>query len=145
MAATATSSLGVSATVATSCVVSTTPLAFSTVDVTSGAPADGTGSISVTCTNGAVWSASAGVGNGTGATLASRKMASGANLLSYGLYTDSGRSLIWGDGAASTATIDDTGTGSAQAKTIYGRVPSGQAATLAGSYADTVAVTVTYL
>ena len=47
-------------------------------------------------------------------------------------------------GTGSTATIGDTGTGSAQAVTIYGRVGSGQTSAPAGSYADTVSVTVTY-
>jgi len=65
------------------------------------------------------------------------------HLLDYALYTDSGRTTIWGDGTDG-ATIDDTGTGSAQAKTIYGTVLAGQPGVPAGSYADTVAVTVTY-
>ena len=139
------STLGVSATVTENCVVSTTPVAFGNVDVTTGAAVEATGGISVTCTSGTGWSAAADVGSGTNATLASRKMASGTDLLNYGLYTDSGRTSLWGDGVGgSTATIDGTGTGSAQAHTIYGRIFASQAALPAGSYADTVTVTVTY-
>ena len=143
---TATSTLGVSATVTSNCVVSTTAVAFGNVDVTSGSNVDGTGGISVTCTSATGWSASADAGGGTSATLATRQMVDGSsNLLNYVLYTDSARSSIWGDGTGgTTATIDDTGTGSAQAKTIYARVPSGQTSLPAGSYADTVTVTVTY-
>lgn len=144
-AAETTSTLDVSATVTANCVVSTTALAFGNVDVTSGSNVDGTGGISVTCTSGTGWAASANAGSGTGASLATRKMANGANLLNYALYTDSARTTVWGDGVGgTTGTISGTGSGSAQASTIYGRVPSGQTSLPAGSYADTVTVTVTY-
>lgn len=145
LAATATSDLNVSATVTSNCTVSTTPIDFGNVDVTAGQDVDATGGISVTCTNGTAWAASADAGQGTGASLATRKMANGSDLLNYVLYTDSSRTSVWGDGAgSSTATISDTGTGTSQDSTIYGRVPSGQTSVPAGSYADTVTVTVTY-
>ena len=70
------------------------------------------------------WTASAGVGGGSGASFATRKMTSGANLLNYNLYTTSGSHQVWGDGTGSTATLGGTGTGSAQAVTVYGRVAS---------------------
>jgi spore coat protein U-like protein len=144
-AATATASMGVDATVTSNCAVSASPIAFGNVNVTSGSNANATGSISVTCTSGTAWAASADAGLGTGATLSVRKMTAGSDLLNYALYTDSGRTTLWGDGAGgTTATISDTGSGAAQATTIYGRVPSGQSGVPAGSYADTVTVTVTY-
>jgi spore coat protein U-like protein len=144
-AATTTSNMSVDATVTSNCAVSASPIAFGNVDVTSGSNADATGGISVTCTSGTAWAASADAGLGSGATLSVRKMAAGAELLNYALYTDSGRTTLWGDGTGgTTATVSDTGTGAAQAKTIYGRVPSGQSAVPAGSYADTVTVTLTY-
>ena len=136
--------LDVSATVTANCSVSSTALGFGNVDVTSGSNADGTGAISVTCTNGTAWAASADAGGGTGATLATRQMTDGTNLLNYALYTDSGRTTVWGDGVGgTTATISGTGSGTAQSSTIYGRIPSGQTVP-AGAYADTVNVTVTY-
>jgi spore coat protein U-like protein len=139
------STLSVDATVTANCAVSTSPVAFGNVDVTSGAAVDGTGGITVTCTSGTAWAAAADVGTGTGATLASRKLANGANLLNYALYTDSGRTTTWGDGVGgTTATITGTGSGSAQASTIYGRVSAGQASLPAGSYSDSVTVTLTY-
>src|SRR5205823_2483703 len=121
-AATAGANLDVSATVTSNCVPSTSSVALRNGDVTAGADHDA-----------------------SGATLAVRKMTSGSDLLNYALYTDSARTTVWGDGAGgTTALISDTGTGSAQSKTIYGRVPSGQTSLPAGSYDDTVAVTVTY-
>lgn len=144
-AATTTSSLTVNATVTANCSVSTTAVSFGNINVLSGTNTDATGGLSVTCTNGTAWSASADAGLGTGASLSTRKMASGANLLNYALYTDSARTIVWGDAAtAATAKFSGTGTGAAQASTIYGRVASGQTSVPAGSYADTVTVTVTY-
>jgi spore coat protein U-like protein len=143
-AATSTTNMNVSATVTANCTVSTSPVAFGSVNPISGANVDATGSVTVACTNGTGWSATANAGGGTGATLASRRMASGGNLLTYALYTDSGRTTVWGDGTASTAPVTGTGSGSDQTVTIYGRVPSGQTAVPPGSYTDTVSVTVTY-
>ena len=139
------SSLGVNATVSANCSVSTTPVAFGTVDATSGQAVQGTGSISVTCTNGTAWTASADAGAGSGADLVTRRMADGANLLDYSLYTDSARTQLWGDGIEGvTALFSDTGSGVAQIKTVYGLIQGGQTGAPAGEYVDTVQVTVTY-
>lgn len=143
-AATASSTLSVDATVTANCTVSTSPIAFGSVNPISGANVDASGGITVTCTNGTGWTAAAGVGTGTGASFTSRRMKNGSNLLSYNIYTDSARSSVWGDGSGSTATIGNTGTGSAQSVTVYGRVSSGQTSVPPGDYADTVSVTVTY-
>lgn len=140
-----TSSLTVDATVTANCSVSTSAVNFGNINVLSGTDGDATGGLSVTCTNGTAWSASADAGSGAGASLASRKMESGGNLLNYALYTDSGRTTVWGDAAdASSAKFSGTGTGSEQASTIYGRIASGQTSVPSGSYADAVTVTVTY-
>lgn len=137
--------LDVSATVTSNCTVSAGTVAFGNVDVTTGAAVDGTGTIAVTCTSGTAWSAAADAGSGTGATLDTRKMVNGANLLNYALYTDEARSNVWGDAAdANTVKISGTGNGTAQSSTIYGRVLANQNSLPAGAYADTVTVTVTY-
>lgn len=143
-AATTNGTLNVSATVTANCTVSTNALAFGNVNVIGGSNVDGSGAIVVTCTNGTTWTAGAGVGTGTGASFASRRMSAGANQLTYNLFTDSSRSTVWGDGTGATDTLAGTGTGGAQTVTVYGRVGSGQTSVRAGSYADTVAVTVTY-
>ena len=142
-AETKSATLSVSATVTANCTVSTSPVAFGSID-TLGGNHDAAGSVTVNCTNGASWSADANQGSGTGATMATRRMTSGANALTYRLYTDAGRTTIWGDGSTGTAAVAGTGTGSAQNFTIYGRVPSGQTSVRAGSYSDTVSVTITY-
>jgi len=143
-AATVSGSLPVSATVTANCTLSTSALAFGSVNTISGSNVDGTGGLTITCTNGTAWAASAGIGAGTGASFTSRRMTAGANLLNYNLYTSNAYSTVWGDGTSSTATIGGTGSGGAQSVTVYGRVASGQTSVPAGSYADTVAITVTY-
>ena len=142
--ATTSTTLNVSATVTANCTVSSSALAFGAVNPLSGSDVDASGGITVTCTNGTGWTAAAGVGAGSGASFASRRMTAGANLLSYNLYTDAARTSVWGDGTGSTAQFSNTGSGVAQAVTVYGRVPSGQVTVPPGSYADTVSVTVTY-
>lgn len=144
IAGTANGSLATSATVNAACTISTTPLAFGSVDSTSASNVDAAGGLSITCTNGSAWAASAGAGGGSGASFANRKMTSGSDLLNYNIYTSAARTTVWGDGTGSTATIGGTGTGVAQAVTVYGRIAGGQTTVPIGSYADTVAVTVTY-
>ena len=143
---TAGSNLSVTANVTANCTVSTSPVAFGSVNTLSASNVDASGGITVTCTSGTAWTAAADAGTGSGASLLTRRMtpATGTTALNYSLYTDSGRTTVWGDGTSTTGTIGDSGTGSAQAITIYGRVPSGQGVVPAGSYADTVAVTVSY-
>ena len=143
-AQTAASSLNVNATVTANCTVSTSALGFGSVNTIGGSNVDGTGGLSITCTNGTAWSAAAGVGAGSGASFTSRRMTAGANVLNYNLYTSAARTTVWGDGTASTGLLSGTGTGAAQSVTVYGRVSSGQTGVPAGSYADTVSVTVTY-
>lgn len=84
-----------------------------------------------------------GLNNGINASGSIRRMKSGAgNYVSYELYRDSGRSQRWGNTQGSD-TVAGTGSGGAQNVTIYGRVAP-QATPVAGSYADTVTVTIYY-
>jgi spore coat protein U-like protein len=129
--------LTVSATVPSVCNVTTTAVAFGNVDVTTAGNVDATGGFSVVCTNGTAWTAAASAGVGVGASTAARKMTSGSDLLNYALYTDAGRSVNF-------VSATGTGSGAAQPRTIYGRIPSGQSSAPAGSYADSVTVSLTY-
>ncbi len=138
------SNIAVSATVTSNCTLSTSALAFGNVSTLSGTNVDATGGITVTCTNGTAWSAAANAGLGSGASMLTRRMTAGANTLAYTLYTSSSYGTVWGDGTGTTGRITNTGTGTSQAITIYGRIPAGQASVPAGDYFDTVAVTVTY-
>lgn len=143
-AGSANANLGVSATVNANCSVTTNPVAFGAVDTLSASPVLGTGSVEVTCTKNTGWTAAAGIGAGSGATFATRRMTFSGNTLDYMLYRDSARTEIWGDGTSSTFTVAGTGSGAVQSFTVYGRVPGSQTSAPAGAYADTVAITITY-
>ncbi len=132
-----TAELGVSATVTEACNVTTSPVAFGSIDVTTAGNVDATGGFSVICTSGTAWTAAADAGNGTGASTAARKMMDGSNILNYALYNEVGRTTNF-------VSATGTGTGAAQASTIYGRVASGQTGVPAGSYADSVTISLTY-
>lgn len=138
-AATANSTMGVSATVQATCSITANPLAFGTYTATQ---LDAATTLSVTCTNTTTYNVGLDAGGGTGATVAIRKMANGAQLLNYSVYSDSARSTVWGT-TIGTNTVAGTGNGSSQSLNVYGRIPAGQSPT-PGSYSDTVTATVTY-
>lgn len=105
---------------------------------------DASTTLDVRCTPGTPYTISLGAGTGPGATIADRRMKQGAETIGYQLYTNAGRSNVWGDGTAGSV-VGGTGTGNAPSPphTVYGRVPA-QTTPSAGSYADTVVVNVTY-
>lgn len=121
---------------------STADVAFGTTGVIQAA-ISATGTIGVQCTNTTPYNIGLGAGAGTGATVAARKMTSGTGAtISYELYRDTARTLVWGD-TVNSNTVAGTGTGAVQTLTVYGRVAV-QNTPAAGTYADTVTVTVTY-
>ena len=141
-AATATSTMTVQMTITATCTVnSATSMNFGTQGVLS-TNVDQTSTIQVTCTNTTPYNIGLDAGTGTGATVATRKMTSAANTVNYTLYSNSGRTTVWGN-TVGTDTQAATGNGSAQSYTVYGRVPS-QAAPAPGTYSDTITITVTY-
>ena len=143
IAATATTTFQVTATVISVCTVSATDLAFGNYDASAGTPNDNTSTVSVTCSNGSPYTVALDAGTGTGATVAVRRMSNGGNTLDYSMYTTAGRTTVWGDGTGGTSMQANTGSGASQSYTVYGRIPTTQFVT-AGSYADTVTATVTY-
>jgi len=84
-------------------------------------------------------------GGTTAANIAARKLAlggAGAGIISYQLYRDSARTLVWGNGTTGTVQAG-TGTGTTQSLPVYARIPS-QATPAPGTYEDTITVTLTY-
>ncbi len=142
-ASTKTTSFTVSATVLASCSVSATNLSFGNYTASSGTNLDATSTVSVTCTNGQAYTIALD-GGSVAADVSARTMSDGAaHTLAYSLYTDAGRTTLWGDGTSGTSTVAGTGDGTQQDATVYGRIAASQFAA-AGSYTDTVTVTVSY-
>lgn len=135
--------------VAMSCTVGATAVNFGIYNPLSGIPDDATGSVTVTCDVLvqllASWTIALNAGNGGG--YAPRLMNNGISTLSYNLYTSAAHSNVWGDGSGTTTLVSDQRTlivgSNISNYTVYGRIPAGQDAA-AGSYLDTIVVTVNY-
>lgn len=141
-AATVTNTMPVTIVIQNACDVTTT--APTTLDFGTQGPLvadiDDTSTITVVCTTGAGYNV--GIDGGSSGSVAARTMLNGTTPVNYALYRDSGRTLNWGS-TVGTDTLGGTGNGTAQALTVYGRVPA-QTTPAAGTYDDTVTVTVTY-
>lgn len=131
------------------CTVSTSGVSFGAYNVFSPAANDTAGDISVACT-GLILSLSVSYSillSTGGGSYASRLLSSGANNLAYNLYTNSTRSIVWGDGSAGTAIVSDGYLLGLFTVTkhypVYGRIPAGQNAYV-GAYSASVIVTVNY-
>ncbi len=141
-AATATGTLNLSITITASCsVVSATAVNFGSVASIPG-NIDQTSTLTVNCSSTTPYTVSLGVGGGSGATTAVRKMTNGANVVNYSLYQDVGRTTLWGS-VIGTDTVAGTGSGANQTLTIYARTPT-QVVPPPGVYTDAVTVTITY-
>ncbi|KIP99636.1 spore coat protein U [Agrobacterium tumefaciens] len=140
---TATSQFNVQMTITSDCqVTSAGNLDFGSTGVIS-ANRDSTSSIVVQCTSGTAYNLGLDEGHGSGATVASRVMTGPSSAkINYSLYTDAGRTTPWGN-TINTNTMAASGNGSTQTYTVYGRVPP-QTTPAAGTYTDTVTVTLTY-
>ena len=141
-AASTTTTFAVQATITATCTInSASTLNFGTLGVLA-SNTDQTSTLQVTCTNTTPYNIGLDVGTGSGATVAVRKLTSGGATVNYTLYSDSGRSTLWGN-TVSTDTVAGTGNGTAQSFTVYGRIPT-QTTPAPGNYTDTITVTVTY-
>jgi spore coat protein U-like protein len=142
ISATATGNLTVHITIIDECKVQTgSDLDFGTHGVLD-ANVDQTTTIGVQCTTGKTYDVGLGVGLGSGATTAVRKMTGTSATINYTIYRESTRTQLWGT-TIPTETVPGTGNGSVQTIPVYGRVPP-QATPAAGVYTDTVQITVTY-
>jgi spore coat protein U-like protein len=127
---------------APACTVSTTAVAFGSVDPVARMPTDSAGSIVVSCPTDSAYVVA--IDGGAHGTVDGRRMASGGNLLEYQLYTDANLALVWGDGTAGTVTVSGSaGPAGDVTHTVYGRIPA-QPFAHVGAYADTLTVTVTF-
>ncbi len=116
---------------------------FLTYDTIAAGPLGGTVGLSVRCTRGATVTIGIDTGAHAGAVAGStRAMANGANSLGYDFYQNATYTTLWttsGLGLYSYVAADNN----PATVTIYGRVPAGQDVP-AGTYQDTVQVTVNY-
>lgn len=134
-------SLVVSATVDKNCILTVSPLDFGsrgvlTTDTTASTP------LTVKCTPDTTYTIALGNGlNGTGPTARRMRLGVTSNYVTYGLYKNGTATDPWGDSGANR--VSGTGSGGDQTVTVHGKVPT-QTTPAAGTYSDTVVVTVEY-
>ncbi len=150
-AGTATSNLGVSASVSANCTISTTAVAFGAYDpiVTNATtPRDANGAVTITCTKGSGPTIGLDVGlYSTHASGTTRAMTDGAGTpssLSYEVYQDSPGGTVWGNSGGGLVTPPAAPSKAPRTYTVYGRIPAGQDVPVAASYSDTVVATVNF-
>jgi spore coat protein U-like protein len=130
--------------ISSACSVTASALNFGSYSAVNASPADATSTISVYCTTGTSYTARFDVGSG-GGTFATRTLLAGSDTLNYNLYTTAGRTVILGDGTASTQSVSGNGAGllTASTHTVYGRMPVGQDGP-PGTYQSTITLTVEF-
>ena len=134
----------VQASVAKQCSATAVDLNFGVVNPLGG-DVDQSTTVTVKCTKNSAYNVGLDGGTVSGSVIADRLMANGADTMRYQLYSDAGRSSVWGNSAPSWVGGTGAGMGTGQALTVYGRVPTGQTNLAVGSYAEpTITVTVTY-
>lgn len=103
---------------------------------------DGTAVLQVSCNQDEAWSVYAD--NGQNASGMQRRIRNGdtGDLITYDLYDDATRSTSFSTSAS--APLVQTGTGSSQNLTIYGRIPANVSFGAAGIYRDTVILTFSF-
>jgi len=144
LAATATNTMPVSVNVINSCTVAATPMAFGAPTAIGGANVDSSSTITLQCTNGASYDVALDLG--TNAVAGQRYMdnAAGTVTIPYDIYRDVGRTAAWGNTSGTDTVAGVAGLSGAVSLTAYGRIPASASSVVAGSYSDTVTVTVTF-
>lgn len=144
MAATASATFQVTATVNSACIVSATNVAFATVTPAATGNTTATGTITSTCTKTTPYTLAISAGNS--GDIANRTMtgatSGNADKLAYNLYTSNTHATVWGE-TVGLNTVGLTGTGTAQASTIFGKLPLNQYLK-PDTYSDNLTVTLAY-
>ena len=150
-----TSDINVSANTSGSCIISNTDLNFGAYEViAANATQDLTAfaTISTTCTSGANGVITMSGGSHPLYCVSSkcyRRMANEGetSFLNYNIYTNESYSWsnVWSDNTSATREIVQMmGAGVSQNTTVYGEIPKNQKNAVAGSYTDTVNITLIY-
>lgn len=146
-AATSSGTMSVTATVPSGCTVTTSNLDFG---VYNGAAVNATSDITLVCTASSTASIALNAGQNavTPNVVSTRQLneANSSNKLAYDVFRDAAHSLEFGD-TTGTNTLDNVSVAAGatgQTVTAYGRMPDNAGTLIAGTYTDSISVTVTY-
>jgi spore coat protein U-like protein len=140
-AGTSSATLTVQAQVVGECSATNGTLDFATYDPLSSANADQSTTVSVTCTKGTT--TSIGLDLGSHASGSARRMSDGTDTITYELYSDPGRSTVWGNTSTDDLDLVAAPSNAARLVTIYGRAAGSQNVGV-GNYSDSVTITLTF-
>lgn len=129
---------------APSCTFTTvTAVGFGAYDVFSGTPNNnGVGSLRIRCQGGGSETFIVRLSDGQSHSYFPRVMRSGANTLTYNLYTSAARNVVWGDGTGGSSTMA-VNRNSTTTLSVYGQIPAGQDVAV-GIYSDNITATVDF-
>lgn len=144
--ATATANLVVSLTITANCTIGASTVPFGSTSSLLTA-INQTGTLNVTCTNTTPYTVGLDGGNVATSTVTARLMAGTATgntttTIPYQLYSDTGRSTVWGN--TSGTWVTGTGSGTSQTLTVYGQVPTATITPKPDTYQSTVIATITF-
>lgn len=109
-----------------------------------------TATVSMVCTGIVVGgSYTASLGAGTYGDIGIRKLNNathpGEPYMAFNVYTDANHATVWGNGTSGALLSGSIPTGNSNSShTVYGRIPAGQSTLKAGSYGDSMTMTITY-
>ncbi len=131
---------------AADCTMSVTSVAFGTYSPTAATALDGTGGVRLDCRHNVTPIVAIATGNS--GTYTVRRMTSGTSQLQYNLFTNAGRTIVWGNSTGGSVTLtppitQSVGLRRIREAPIYGRVSPGQNVR-AGTYTDAMFVTVSF-
>ncbi len=136
-----------------SCSMAVTGVSFPTYNPLSATTVTSAGNVKITCGGvaGLLVPFDIALSSGVSNSFTGRTMKSGANALSYNLYTDATYSTVWGDGTGSSSKLssgillDVLGLAPASNYPVYGQIPGNQNTVVPSpNYTDTISVTLTY-
>lgn len=127
------------------CTISSTPITFGVYNIDQESSVYSIGTITANCDRSLAFTVALSTGGGE--SFKPRTMADVVNgttyTLDYNLYTDPGRSMVWGDGADGTHVVPGLGSTIPVTMTVFGQVPGSQNPA-SGTFTDSVTATITF-
>lgn len=133
------------------CTTSFSGLAFGAYPTLVSADVTSSATISIDCQNmpgGSSYTLGLGPSAaGSGNRISTRYLSNtqGGDLMTFNLFTDANRTILWGDGVTGALIRGNLDTGGRQSSVaVYGRIPAGQNTLRAGSFLSSMTITLTY-
>lgn len=123
------------------CTISLGSLAFGGYDVFTTLANDSLAQVSYSCSAPAV-SPTISISKGNAPTFSPRRLTNGIDALSYNLFLDAARTIVWGDGTGGTSTFAAS-MGTNLVANIHGRIFARQNLPV-GQYTDSLVVTIIF-